>query len=177
MRQWPRRQSSPCTGKLSARPAGKPGDSFVKGEFATIPSATTFVGQLPYSYRGPRYAFSQAGRNLSVRWGPKTKPKSKPSKPEGAGRLPWVGPASLGQRRDGRNAPCLIVRDEFRTGYSLIGLLASRARLRFTGASSITWAPRSARQKGTFLLCWLGGHFYFALTEYRIDLTHPPFRE
>ena len=33
-----RRQGSPYTGKLSARPAGKPGDFFVKGEFATIPS-------------------------------------------------------------------------------------------------------------------------------------------
>jgi hypothetical protein len=33
------RQSSPYTGKLSARPAGKPGDFFlVEGEFATIPS-------------------------------------------------------------------------------------------------------------------------------------------
>ena len=67
---------------------------------------------------------------------------------------PPVGrPASLGQRRDGRSAPCLIVRDEFRTGYSLIGLLASRARLRFTGASSITRTPRRAGEKATFLLC------------------------
>ena len=33
------RSGSPYTGKLSARPAGKPGDFLqVKGEFATIPS-------------------------------------------------------------------------------------------------------------------------------------------
>ena len=33
------RQGSPATGKLSARPAGKPGDFFfVEGEFTTIPS-------------------------------------------------------------------------------------------------------------------------------------------
>jgi hypothetical protein len=32
----------------------------------------------------------------------------------------------------------LIVRDEFRTGYSLIGLLASSARLRFTGIVRIS---------------------------------------
>src|SRR5436853_6116363 len=33
------RQGSPDTGKLSARPAGRPGDYLlVKGEFATIPS-------------------------------------------------------------------------------------------------------------------------------------------
>lgn len=153
--KWPRRQSSPCTGKLSARPAGKPGDSFVLGEFATIPCATTSLGSCRIHTEAPRYAFSKAGRNLSVRCGPKTKPKpkSKPSKPEGAVPPPVGRPASLGQRRDGRSAPCLIVRDEFRTGYSSIGLLASRARLRFTGASSITWASRRARQKGTFLLC------------------------
>jgi len=156
-KKWPRRQSSPCTGKLSARPAGKPGDSFVKGEFATIPSAATSLGICRFHTEAPRYAFFQAGRNLSVRYGPKTKPKSKPkskpSKPEAAVPPPVGRPASLGQRRDGRSAPCLIVRDEFRTGYSLIGLLASRARLRFTGASRLTCTPERPRRKRTFLLC------------------------
>jgi hypothetical protein len=114
-------------------------------------------------------AFFQARRNLSVRCGPKS--KSKPSKPEGA-VPPSVGrPASLGQRRDGRSVPCLIVRDEFRTGYSSIGLLASRARLRFTGSPSITCTFPSIRQKGTFLLCQQGGHFYFALTLLEIPLA------
>jgi hypothetical protein len=155
-KKWPRRQSSPCTGKLSARPAGKPGDSFVKGEFATIPSAATALGSCFIHTEAPRYAFFQAGRNLSVRCGPKTKPKSKPSKPEAAVPPPVGRPASLGQRRDGRSAPCLIVRDEFRTGYSLIGLLASRARLRFTGASRLTCTPERPRQKATFLLCQEG---------------------
>ena len=38
--KWREGKSSPYTGKLSARPAGKPGDFFiVKGEFATIPSS------------------------------------------------------------------------------------------------------------------------------------------
>jgi hypothetical protein len=54
--------------------------------------------------------------------------------PPGGGMPPPVGrPPSPGKRRDGRRASRLIVRDEFRTGYSSIGLLASRARLRFTG--------------------------------------------
>jgi hypothetical protein len=35
----------------------------------------------------------------------------------------------------------------------LIGLLASRARLRFTGSPSITRTPQAVGQKGTFLLC------------------------
>jgi len=61
------------------------------------------------------------------------KVKVKTTSPE-VGVPPPVGrPPRPGKRRDGRSASRLIVRDEFRTGYSSIGLLASRARLRFTG--------------------------------------------
>jgi hypothetical protein len=44
---------------------------------------------------------------------------------------------SPGKRTRREDHALLIVRDEFRTGYSLIGLLASRARLRFTGTARI----------------------------------------
>jgi hypothetical protein len=155
--QWPWRQSSPFTGKLSARPAGKPGDFFVKGEFATIPSTATPWGSCRIHTEAPRYAFSQAGRNLSVRCGQKQNQSQNHPNPRARCRLPLVGPASLGQRRDGRSAPWLIVRDEFRTGYSSIGLLASRARLCFTGSPSITRTPQAKRKRG---------HFYFALTHF-----------
>jgi len=56
----------------------------------------------------------------------------------------------------------VIVRDEFRPGYSLIGLLASIARLRFTGTRRLPMhfsEPQGERKhfyfarKGTFLLC------------------------
>jgi len=40
---------------------------------------------------------------------------------------------SPGKRTRREDHALLIVRDEFRPGYSLNGLLASRARLRFTG--------------------------------------------
>ena len=46
----------------------------------------------------------------------------------------------------------------------LDGLLASIARLRFTGTRRLTCTFQSLGQKGTFLLCQEGGHFYFALT-------------
>ena len=151
--KWPRRQSSPSTGKLSARPAGKPGDLFVKGEFATIPSAAPSLSSCRIIPRrlGVRF-FRQGGiyRSDVVQ---KQNQSQNLQNPRVRCRLPLVGPASLGQRRDGRSAPWLIVRDEFRTGYSSIGLLASRARLRFTGASRITWAPQRFRAKVTFLLC------------------------
>ena len=44
---------------------------------------------------------------------------------------------SPGKRTRREDHALLIVRDEFRTGYSLIRLLASRARLRFTGTARI----------------------------------------
>jgi hypothetical protein len=47
----------------------------------------------------------------------------------------------------------LIVRDEFRVDYSLIGVLASRARLRFIDRSSLSGDLRLGRRNRTFLLC------------------------
>jgi len=41
---------------------------------------------------GPEYAFSEEGRNLSVRCGFQTKTKSKPNPGAGTNRLPLVGP-------------------------------------------------------------------------------------
>src|SRR5207245_7218140 len=61
-----------------------------------------------------------------------TTPKSKPNpgwdQPPPAGR-----PRAPGKRTRREDHALLIVRDEFRTGYSSTWLLASIARLRFTG--------------------------------------------
>jgi hypothetical protein len=50
----------------------------------------------------------------------------------------WSAP-SPGKRTRREDHALLIVRDEFRTGYSLTGLLASIARLRFPGRRRLTW--------------------------------------
>jgi hypothetical protein len=71
----------------------------------------------------------------------------------GTNRPPLAGPGTQAKERVGRTTLASVVRDEFRNGYSLIGLLASRARLRFTGARRITCSPQRPRLKGTFLLC------------------------
>ena len=67
----------------------------------------------------------------------------KPTNPgAGADRLPLVGPGPRQKDATGGARP-LIVRDEFRAGYSLIGLLASSARLRFTDIPIIKhWTKR-----------------------------------
>jgi hypothetical protein len=53
----------------------------------------------------------------------------------------------------------------------LNGLLASIARLRFTGTRNLTCNSASPGEKGTFLLCPHGGHFYFALTTWKPSST------
>jgi hypothetical protein len=65
----------------------------------------------------------------------KTKVKTKS---QGGHRPPPAGrPRARAKRTRREDHAFLIVRDEFRTGYSSIGLLASRARLRFTGIARI----------------------------------------
>jgi hypothetical protein len=59
-----RRQSSPFTGKLSARPAGKPGILSRQREFATIPSPP-LASRSCKNTEAPQYAFFKAWRNLS----------------------------------------------------------------------------------------------------------------
>jgi hypothetical protein len=85
--------------------------------------------------------------------------KPKQSQNQILGRGPtasrWSAP-SPGKRTRREDHALLIVRDEFSTGYSLIGLLASRARLRFTGARRLTCSSHRPRLKGTYLLCQKG---------------------
>ena len=64
-----------------------------------------------------------------------TKVKTKSRAGPTASRWSAPGPGKRTRRED---HALLIVCDEFRTGYSSIGLLASRARLRFTGIARIS---------------------------------------
>jgi hypothetical protein len=73
-----------------------------------------------------------------------------------------VGPATPGKRTRREDHALLIVRDEFRTGYSLIGLLASIARLRFTGTVRIALDRRPGKElssngNGVFSPCLTNG--------------------
>src|ERR1700691_4324825 len=76
---------------------------------------------------------------------PEPKSKSKPNPGAGPTASRWSAP-SPGKRTRREDHALLIVRDEFRTGYSSIGLLASRARLRFTGIVRISAGQFSAKE-------------------------------
>jgi len=119
----------PLQGHSPPNRTGKPGGYFfiVKENYEDPFSATS-----PNNTGAPQYAFSRQGgiyRSDVV--------KPKPSPGAGANLLPSVGPPGPGKRTRREDHALLIVRDEFRAGYSLIGLLASRARLRFTGIARI----------------------------------------
>ena len=149
-RTWREVESSPLTGKLSARPAGKPGDFLIAKESLQRSLPRHFLFATPDHTERSVCVF-KAGRNLSVRcW---SNHNQTPGRGRATSRWSAPGPGKRTRRED--HVP-LIVRDEFRTGYSLIGLLASIARLRFPGRRRLACAPHRTLLKGTFLLCQEG---------------------
>ena len=71
--------------------------------------------------------------------------EQKPNPGAGPTASRWSAPCP-GKRTRREDHALLIVRDEFRTGYSSIGLLASIARLRFTGTARIKlWTAQRKR--------------------------------
>ena len=106
-RKWRGGKVRPYTGKLSARPAGKPGDFFiVKGEFATIPSSPPLSS--PTQNTGRPVCVLKASRNLSGPMVSKSKPKTKPW--GGAVAPPAGRPRAQVAERAGRITLHLIVR-------------------------------------------------------------------
>jgi hypothetical protein len=155
-RKWREVESSPLTGKLSARPEPvSPGSLFVKESLRRSLPRHPFSPLQRTILRAPSMRFQGRAESIGPMWfQTKTKVQTKTwagDQPPPAGR-----PRYPGKRTRREDHALLIVRDEFRTGYSLIGLLASRARLRFTGARRLTCTPQRPRLKGTFLLCQKG---------------------
>jgi hypothetical protein len=121
------------TGKRSARPAGKPGDFLLAKESLQRSLPRHFLlATFAASILSAQHAFSRQGGIYRSDVGSKRN-QTLGRKPA-ASRWPAPWPGKRTRRED---HALLIVRDEFRTGYSLIGLLASIARLRFTGTVRI----------------------------------------
>jgi hypothetical protein len=81
-------------------------------------------------------------------------------------RLPTVDPVTPSKRTRREDHALLIVRDEFRTGYSLIGLLASIARLRFTGTARIALDRRPRKELSS------NGNSVFSLVSHEWGSPH-----
>jgi hypothetical protein len=130
--KWREGKVRPIPGNPPHDRTGKPGGSSIVKENLRRSLPRHFASTVSYDTEAPQYAFFQARRNLSVRCGPYQNQILE----RGRAASRWSAP-DPGKRTRREDHALLIVRDEFRTGYSSIGLLASRARLRFTGNLSI----------------------------------------
>jgi hypothetical protein len=138
--KWREGKVRPIPGNSPHDRTGRPGGSFIVKENLRRSLPRHSVPAVSHYTEAPQYAFFKAGRNLSVRCGPKQEPKPNPGTGPTASRWSAPGPGKRTRRED---HALFIVHDEFRAGYSSIGLLASRARLRFTGTPIIKhWTNR-----------------------------------
>ena len=109
------KQSSPCTGKLSARPAGKPGNFLiVKGELATIPSTPPDSASVKNHTGRPVCVFQGMAESIWSDGVQLQKPKSKPNPGSGPDRLPLVGPGPRQKNAPGGTRSFSSSADEFR---------------------------------------------------------------
>jgi hypothetical protein len=104
--------------------------------------------RLPRIEKIPSMRFSGMAESIGPIWSP----YQNPADLRAGRRLPLVGPRASLQGRDGRIAPYPWSTMSSGRLFS-IGLIASIARLRFTGVVGITRAAFPAGQNRTFLFC------------------------
>ena len=113
--------------------------------------------RIPHQSRiilGAQYAFSKAWRNLSGPMGLNFKNQIQnqiPGRDQTASR--WSAPSP--GKRTRREEHALSHRPQMSSGrHSSIGLVATRARLRFAGTHRLPCTSRVPPQNRNFLLCW-----------------------
>jgi hypothetical protein len=143
--EWREVESRPLQGNAPCNRAGKP-RVFSCWEHLrrsllrhSIPAASKIAtGALGRRFRGRGIYRSDVGQ---------PQPNPRPSRT--ASRQTGLSP---GKERDGRTA-LFSSSAMSSTGYSSIGLVATRARLRFTGTCRLPCPPQSSGSNTTFLLC------------------------
>ena len=154
-----RRQSSPCTGKLSARPAGKPGfctrsrrvcdDPFPATPFVRSRHEPHWAPSMRFLRHGGIYRSDVVSNNQNQTLG----------RDRAASR--WSAP-SPGKRTRREDHALLIVRDEFRPAIPRSGCSPAEPVSASPARAALTRTLSAARPKGdistllgrvTFLLC------------------------
>ena len=161
--QVARRQSSPVTGKLSARPAGKPGDFFLVLESLRRSLRRHCPAVVSHVAGALHLRFEKAWRNLSVRWRASL---------SWSNHLPTATP-DPSPRTCREDRVLLIVR------MSSGRLFLDRGARQHCPSplhrhAQITMHFPAARAKGDISTLPGTRHFYFALTIPHQTLTDPP---
>jgi hypothetical protein len=166
-RQWREGKVRPVPGNPPHdRPVSR-GMIFVKGEFATIPSTPL----ASCSYQNTEALSRRFSRHGGIY---RSDVVSNKTKPWGGTILPPAGRARTQvQERAGRITPfSSSAMSSDRLFLDRVGRHQSPSPLHRHG--QINMAFPGWREKGTFLLCWTGGHFYFAATWWSKPLAKQP---
>lgn len=150
-----RNQAAPMTGRSAAPPAGKPGCSMALANLRRW-----FRSQLPCRGSIPEdlsVRFLRHTESIGPMWG------FRPSLSRTGGLPPTGTNPSSRKRREDRFLPIVAM--------SSGRLFLDRGARQHCPSplhrrTQTNMAFFQARQKGTFLLCGRGGHFYFALTNF-----------
>ena len=149
-----RSQKAPITGKLTARPAGRPGSCFA------LVSLRRFLLRLtPFTNPGKpedlRLRFLRNAESTRPMWG------VNPSLGWSNGLPPIDSNPSPRTRREERDLP-IVRMSSGRLFLDRVGRHQSPSPLHRQAQTNMHFPE--ALEKGTFLLCREGGHFYFAAT-------------
>jgi len=163
-REMARRQSSPYTGKFSARPAGQRGGFLRSGEFATIPSRHS-VGAAASTIPRRLGCVFKAWRNLSgPMWSQNQTQTLGRNRPLPAGR-----PEAQVAERVGRTTSHRPQMSSGRLFLDRVGRHQSPSPLHRHPQNNMAFSK--TRAKGDVSTLPARGHFYFALTLVDIYLT------
>jgi hypothetical protein len=159
-RKWREGKSSPYTGKLSARPAGKPGDFLIAKESLRRSLPRHFLTSTSNHTEGPQYAFFKEWRNLS---GPMGFSRPKPSPEPRPNRLPPVRLSpGKGTRREDHAPSHRPQMSSGRLFLDRVGRHQSPSPLHRHGENNMRFPEDRGEGDISTLPAW--GHFYFALT-------------
>ena len=159
-KEWRGRESSPYTGKLAARPAGKPGDFFhvLENLRQSLP-CHFFSATAKNNTEAPSMRFSGMTESIGPIWSQNQNPLNL----RVGYRLPLVGPRASVKGRDGRSASCPS--SAMSSGRLFLDRVArQQSPSPLHRHPQINTHSREAQTKGDVSTLLGRGHFYFALT-------------
>jgi hypothetical protein len=171
--KWHKGKSSPYTGKLSARPAGKPGDFLIAKESLRRFSTHHFLASASNHTEGPQYAFLKAWGNLS---GPMGSQNQNQTLGWGQTASRWSAPGP--GKRTRREDHALSHRPQMSSDRLFLDWVGRHQRPSpLHRHTQINMHSSDSQAEGDISTLPAWGHFYFALTHpFGLLALHPELR-